>query len=130
MTKKWKGEKKDVYNMVNDKVLAMMEQGKLNWTKNWKGSSEWNYNLHTGTRYSILNNFMLELDKVRYGYSSNSWLTFKGVQALGGNIAGQKSTSFIVFFKLIDKRERDESGNEKIIGRIPLVKYTPLFNLE
>ena len=125
--------KLDVYEMVNEKILKLMESGNFSWSKTWKGrpgeiAADWNYNLVSKKPYSFLNHIMLESDRKSAGFTSNFWLTFNQIRQLGGNCAGQKSNSFVVFFTMIELDEIDiKTGKNKII---PYLKYSRVFNLD
>ena len=128
-----KKKKFDIYVLVNEKIISMMETGNFKWVKTWKGKNGdivegWNYNMQSKKPYSLLNSMMLEFDKQKYGYKSNFWLTFKQATAMGGNLAGQKSNSFVVYFTTFEINEIDaRTGKNKVI---PYLKYSKVFNLD
>lgn len=114
----------DVYQIVTDRIISLLEQGTVPWRKPWATVNGMPKNLLTGKEYRGVNVFLLGCQQ----YSSPYWLTYKQAQEKQGNIRKGEKSSMVVFWKLLDK---DSSGqNDKSTGKIPLLKYYSLFNLE
>ena len=71
---------------------------------------------------------MLAVSRFKAGYDSNYWLTFKQIQALGGNVKGQHS-EMVVFWKLLEKPAENPTG-EHDMDYIPMLRYYRVFNLD
>ncbi len=115
---------KDIYQAITDRFLEQLEQGTVPWRQPWVSRGA--QNLITRKPYRGCNAFLLGPS------DSPFWLTFRQARELGGTIkSGEKSTP-IVFWKfsaLLDDQNqpiRDSEGREK---RIPLVRYSNVFNL-
>lgn len=122
-----------VYQIVTDRILAMLEKGVAPWRKPWSaGKGGFPLNMTSGRHYSGVNVWLL------YGsqFSSPYWLSFKQALDLGGNVRkGEKGTP-IVFTKQLPMKEIEvetENGKEKMLdgstGR-RMLKYYTVFNIE
>jgi antirestriction protein ArdC len=73
--------------------------------------------------YRGVNTFLLAFSRFKAGYDSNYWLTFKQIQALGGNVKGQHS-EMVVFWKFLEKPTAENETDY-----IPMLRYYRVFNL-
>lgn len=119
----------DVYQVINSRVMELMEQGQLPpWKRSWNAQSNYPKNLVSGKKYQGVNVFMLACQQ----HSSPWWLTYNQVKSKNGYvIKGSKSTP-VIFWKCLDKKDSipgvgsEEQGN----GKIPLLRYYSVFNIE
>src|SRR6185503_3621840 len=74
--------KSDVYQIVTDRIVRLLESGTVPWHQPWKGGNQWPQNFVSRKVYRGINLFLLNA----VGYKSPFWLTFKQVQAIGGQI--------------------------------------------
>lgn len=117
-----------VYDIVTDRLVALLERGVVPWQKPWAqrdaaGELILPRNLVSGRAYRGVNVFLLG----SAGYSSPYWLTFKQALDLGGHVRkGEKSTP-IVFWKILEKDDAEAPGGK---ARIPLLRYFSGFNLQ
>jgi antirestriction protein ArdC len=119
-----------VYAYITDRIMEELERGCVPWHKPWKTSTD-------GVRvptsfvskkpYRGVNTFLLALARFKAGYDSNYWLTFKQIEALGGNIKGQRS-EMVVFWKLLEKPAANPIA-ENDTDYIPMLRYYRVFNL-
>jgi antirestriction protein ArdC len=120
-----------VYQYVTDRIMEELEKGCVPWHKPWKASSD-------GVRvaasyvskkpYRGVNTFLLALARFKAGYDSNYWLTFKQVEALGGNVKGERS-EMVVFWKLLEKPAKKPTPDNDT-DYIPMLRYYRVFNLD
>ncbi|RRA49300.1 DUF1738 domain-containing protein [Acidipila sp. EB88] len=102
-SKKTSAPKLNIYETVTARILASLKAGVVPWSKPWQGNSKgtaFPSNYRTGAPYRGINVLLL------WGspYASNSWLTFKQAQELGGTVRkGEKGTP-IVFWKKLAKQ--------------------------
>lgn len=115
------------YDVINSKIVSLLEQGTVPWRKTWNATTNMPKNLISGKEYRGINVFMLGC----MPYCSPYWLTFKQVQDRGGHVRkGEKSTP-IVFWKWIDRKDADDTDTEDANGwKVPLLKYYNVFNLD
>jgi len=120
-----------VYGYVTEKIMQELERGCVPWHKPWKTSSD---GIRVPTSFTSkkpyrgVNIFLLALARFKAGYDSNYWLTFKQIQALGGNVKGQHS-EMIVFWKLLEKPTKSPTP-ENETDYIPMLRYYRVFNLD
>jgi len=115
-----------VYEVINNRILELLEQGTVPWRKTWNAGSNMPKNMVSKKEYRGVNVFLLAC----MPYSSPYWITFKQVQDKGGHvIKGSKSTP-VIFWKWLDKKDADTTVNETVNGKIPMLRFYNVFNLE
>ena len=77
-----------VNDVINSRIMELLEQGTIPWRKTWNAGSNYPKNI-SGREYRGINVFMLACQE----YSSPYWLTYKQATDKGGHvIKGSKST--------------------------------------
>jgi antirestriction protein ArdC len=71
--------------------------------------------------YRGVNTFLLTVARLKAGYDSNYWLTFKQIQELGGSVRGERS-EMVVFWKLLEKPAQKPTL-DKDTEHIPMLRY-------
>ncbi len=113
----------DIYQDVTNRILEAMEAGDTNWLKPFTASSGMPANAVTRNEYHGINVLLLGLLNP---FQSSEWASYKQWQAKGANVQkGQKGTR-IVFFKQLEKENKDTGK----IDRIPLLRYSTVFNAD
>lgn len=112
----------DVYQIVTDKIINLLEKGTIPWRKTWSsGAGMAPCNAVSKKPYQGINRFLLGVSQ----YDSAYWLTFKQAQELGGHVRkGEKATPCI-FYKTWQKE--NEEGK---VDYIPVLRYYSLFNAD
>jgi antirestriction protein ArdC len=120
----WTAERKymngDVYQIVTDRIIRLLESGIVPWHQPWKSVNQWPQNFVSRKVYRGINLFLLNAAK----YSSPYWLTFRQVQMLGGSVKKGERAFPVVFWKIL-KEERP--GEEE--KRISFLRYYSVFNV-
>ena len=107
------------YQIVTDRITALLEQGTCAWTRPWAKASGMPRNLFSQREYRGINIWMLGAQS----YQSPFWATFNQVKQAGGTVRkGEKSTP-IVFWK-VGVGEDDEGKVRKSF----LLRYYAVFN--
>lgn len=117
-----------IYDVVNNRIMELLQQGTVPWRKTWHSESNYPKNLVSKKEYRGINVFLLGCQQ----YSSPYWLTFKQCQDKGGKVRkGEKSTP-VIFWKWIDRKnaEEDTDQEESRNGKVPLLRYYNVFNIE
>ena len=110
-----------VYDIITERVTALLEQGTIPWRKPWKVQTGLPRNLVSKKVYRGINVFLLHA----MHYESPFWLTFHQAQQLGGNIRKGEKSCPVVFWK--QNAIEDKATGEQV--KIPLLRYYHVFNL-
>jgi antirestriction protein ArdC len=116
------------YQVVTDRITAMLEKGVAPWRKPWATSGLMPANFTTKREYSGINVWMLGCSE----FSAPYWLTFKQALELGGSVKkGEKGTPVIFAKKMVFKDQDAEEGETSSKDRARLcMKYYTAFNVE
>jgi antirestriction protein ArdC len=109
----------DVYQVVTDRIVRLLESGTVPWHQPWKGGNQWPQNFISRKVYRGINLFLLNAAR----YPSPFWLTFKQVQSLNARVKKGEHSFPVVFWKIF----REEGDTEP--KRIPFLRYYSVFNV-
>jgi len=115
----------DVYSIVNDRILAALEQGIIPWKRPWTGRLPTNYD--TGKEYRGVNILTLGIAEMVHGYSSAYWMTFLQANKHGGHIKkGERATYIIFSDKKVKEIEKEDGIKE--LKTWHMIRSFPVFN--
>lgn len=116
-----------IYDIVNQRIMELLEQGTVPWRKTWNAQTNHPQNLISRKDYRGINIWLLASSE----FSSPYWLTFKQCQDKGGHVRkGEKSTP-VVFWKWAERKDSDYADTEEIkTNKIPMLRYYNVFNLD
>lgn len=101
-------EKKDVYSVVTNRIIELLEKGVVPWKPCVRDRGDvlsLPVNGYSGHRYQGVNVLVLMGTALDQGYTSNRWYTMAQVNKIGARVQkGQKGTP-IIFAKYIDKKD-------------------------
>jgi len=122
------GKRPDVYQIVTDQVIDLLEQGKIPWQKPWRGGpAGMPKNAISKKPYRGVNVFLLAMIQEFKGYDSPYWLTYKQAQELGGNVnKGEKST-LVIFWKPLEKPNAENPDKP---DKYMVLRYYRVFNVQ
>jgi len=119
----------DVYQMVTDRIIAMLEQGEIPWDRPWTGAGRYAIKRASGKPYSILNQMLLG--------NPGEYLSFNECKKLGGKIKKGAKAKIVVFWKMLDKPMEDKDGKLMVNAdgairtrSIPFLKYMNVFHID
>lgn len=112
--------KKNVYEMVTDRIIEQLEKGVIPWQRPWSGTHSGAFNRISNKPYSIMNQILLQHD--------GEYATFKQWSDLGGHIKKGEKSEIVVFWKLQPYEEEKEDG-EKVVKQIPILRYYNVFHI-
>jgi len=117
----------DVYQMVTDRILELLEKGVVPW-KHFASNPNTGLpmNLVTKKPYRGLNTFLL----MSAGFQSPYWLSFKQCKERGGYVRKGEQSQVVVFWKILKKEVEDEVTKEKKIKKVFFIRYSRVFNVE
>ena len=130
-------EQLSLYDEVTARIVAELEQGRVPWVQPWgtpgaQAGLGLPKNALTGRSYSGVNILILWHHVVRAGFSTQTWLTYRQAQEMGGNVMkGERGVTACHADTFIPKAERERAardGDEP--GRVPFLKRFTLFNVE
>jgi antirestriction protein ArdC len=121
----------DVYAIVTEKIVNLLEQGIVPWRRPWIATGL-PRNLVSKKAYRGVNLFLLSATK----YVSPFWLTMKQANELGGSVRKGEHSQMVVFWKVDqianagteagpDSDETDEKSRRRFV-----LRYYRVFNLE
>jgi len=119
--------RKNVYQMVTDRIVEMMQNGLIPWQKPWHGpkgkeSTEgMAISYVTRRAYSVINQWLLG--------EPGEYLTFKQIQEHGGQIIKGEKSRIVVFFTKCEYVKKDEETGEERIATYPLLKYYNVWHI-
>lgn len=119
-------EKVNVYEVITDRIIGMLDKGIVPWRKGWSGGASGNLPRNIrGTAYRGINVFLL----ASQGYESPFWLTFKQAQALGGRVRkGEKGTA-VILWQPFEKDVFNEAKQKTERKRMMTLRYYTVFNI-
>ena len=121
--------KKNVYEMVTERIIAKMQEGIIPWHQPWGNLSGKNVDINTmvvswatKSAYSLLNQFLLG--------EPGEYLTFKQIIDNGGKLRKGSKSKMVVFFTFVEKVEKDEKTGEDKLVRWPILRYYNVFHIK
>ena len=124
MYRKSEESRPNVYQIVTDRVVSLIERGTVPWKQPWTGVLPTNYD--SGKLYKGIN--ILTLTAFGRDYDSPYWLTYNQARKHGGYIRkGEHGVPVVWKEKVI--REEENSRGEKALSIRWYLKYYTVFNL-
>ena len=119
-----KTDKLDVYQIITDRILALLDAGVNPWRKPWHAAA-WKppQNLLSRRPYRGVNVILLGLSP----YDSPYWVSFKQAIQAGGSVKKGEKASLAVFWKLYDNPKKGQPAERE---KIPVLRYYHVFNVE
>jgi antirestriction protein ArdC len=127
--------KPDLYQVITDKVIALLEAGTIPWQRPWNqyGLAR---NYATGHVYTGINAFLLNFFPT---FDVPFYMTYKQAQALGGQVKKGAKAETVYFFKTLYKDADGKSlkpaqiaklgDGDKFVKAIPMPRTFHLFNI-
>lgn len=109
-----------IYEIITDRICAMLEAGTIPWRKGWAGGDATPVSAVSKKEYRGVNHFLLRCA----GFASPYWLSFKQAQERGGHVRKGEKGMPVVFWK---QYEREGENGEK--RRVPVLRYYTVFNV-
>jgi antirestriction protein ArdC len=119
----------NVYEIVTERIVTLLESGTVPWRKPWTGDSSLPQNLRSHKPYRGVNVFLLSCAP----HASPYWVSFKQALQLGGSVRKGEHGYPVVFWLWPDKRATaagDDAEGPTRPGRAPTPRYYTVFNAE
>ena len=110
--------KRDIQAEVTASILRKLEAGVMPWVKPWSATAGGNMpcNATTNRLYSGINTVILWGATEANNWPTSRYLTFNQAKACGGNVKkGEKSQTFIVFFKPLVVKDKKTQEDKKVL---------------
>ncbi|MBQ3760975.1 MAG: ArdC family protein [Clostridia bacterium] len=107
----------DVYQLVTDRIPDQLSKGTVPWHCPWACSGAGAISYSTGKPYSLLNQLLLG--------RPGEYITFNQAKALGGSVRKGEKSRFVVFWKLLEGKDKDTDE----IRIIPILRYYNVFHI-
>lgn len=123
--------KADVYQIVTDKVLALLEAGTVPWRKPWASTGGGvPLSMSTTKPYRGINPFLLICTAMAEGYTSPWWGTYDHIAKLGGQVRrGQESTT-VVWWNRGTNMVKDEVTGKEVARIWMTLRLFRVFNAD
>ena len=116
--------KADVYQIITDRILALLDSGVNPWRKPWRAAAyKPPQNLLSRRPYRGINVILLGLSP----YASPYWMSYRQTLQAGGHVKKGEKSSLAVFWKLFDKADQTDPSKRE---RIPVLRHYNVFNVE
>lgn len=113
----------DVYSLVTDRIIELLEAGTVPWRKPWTDSGI-PMNAITKRPYRGINTILLNT----YDYAHNLFLTWKQIKTIGGSVLKGEKGALVVFTKMV---EVEVSKDVKMVKENKyLLRYYRVYNIE
>jgi antirestriction protein ArdC len=122
---KTSNQKKDVYQIVTDRIIELLEDRIVAWKQPWTNAGL-PQNLVTKKYYRGINILLLS----SLNYPLNLYLTRKQVLDLGGGVIEKEKPHLVVFWKWPEKESTSEDGiSTSTVKTHPILRYYTVFNV-
>lgn len=119
----------DIYELVNDRIIAELENGIIPWELPWVGVTSGAIKHATGKPYSLINQMLLA--------KPGEYLTFDQCKREGGRVKKGARTKMVVFWKVVRSGETDQDGNPArdergmpVVRTFPVLRYFNVFHID
>jgi antirestriction protein ArdC len=114
--------KVDVYSIVTNRIIELLEQGTVPWQKPWMDTGV-PMNMITKRPYRGINFWLL----LSLDYAQNLFLTWDQLKKVGGSVKQGEHGHVVVFWKTKPaKSEEDQDPQNR--RQVPLLRYYKVFN--
>lgn len=126
-----KKDKKDVYQVITDRMIEQLEKGTIPWRKGWKAlSGKRPQNYTTKKPYRGMNAILTACQ----GYSSPYWITAKQAKDRGGQLKEEHKGNYTPIIKwnwvYYDANGNKVSDRKKAAKTIPFLRFYQAYNAE
>lgn len=116
--------KLDVYELVNNRIITLLESGAVPWQKPWTDAGV-PMNLISKRAYRGINLWLL----LSLNYERNLFLTWDQLKKVGGSVNKDQHGHIVVFWKNV-KKQPEELGTDGHPKTVPMLRYYKVFNIE
>jgi len=123
--------RKDVYQIITERITAILERGEIPWKRPWRGGARGiPKNLVSRKDYRGINVWMLTFSSHFAGYQTNYWLSFKQAQEKKIPVRKGEKSCPVVFWNWREVENTDPDTGEITKEQVPFLRYYNVFNIE
>lgn len=111
----------DVYQLVTDQIISLLETGIVPWQKPWADAGV-PANLLSKRQYRGINLWLL----LSLNYEQNYFLTWDQIKSIGGSVKKGEAGHIVVFWKPVQKKAEETEDKQK---SVPMLRYYKVFNI-
>lgn len=112
----------DVYQLVTDQIIALLEQGIVPWQKPWADAGI-PMNLLSKRQYRGINLWLL----LSLNYEKNCFLTWEQIKSIGASVKKDQKGHIVVFWKPLQKKAEEKKDEKQ--KSVPLLRYYKVWNI-
>jgi len=121
--------RKDVYSIVNERIIEKLEQGTVPWQQPWTVAGV-PMNGISKRAYRGINVMLLAM----LGYEHNIFMTFKQIKEIGGSVKRGEHGNMVVFWNYVERNEAqkertDGTPLEEMAKKVPMLRYYSVYNV-
>src|SRR5450631_855681 len=116
--------KLDVYEMVTNRIIDLLEAGTVPWQKPWTDAGV-PINLISKRPYRGINLWLL----LSLNYERNLFLTWDQLKKIGGSVNKDEHGHIVIFWKNV-KKQPEELGTDGFKKTVPMLRYYKVFNIQ
>jgi len=116
------------YQIVTDRIVAMLEAGTRPWSQPWASSGGGRPLRHDGQPYRGANVLNLWAAAMSRGFTGRHWMTYKKAAELGAQVRKGAKSEFAFYVGAVTRTE--ERNGEEIDRTIPFLKSYHVFNVD
>jgi len=121
--------RKDVYSIVNERIIEKLEQGTVPWQQPWTVAGV-PMNGISKRAYRGINVMLLAM----LGYEHNIFMTFKQIKEIGGTVKRGEHGNMVVFWNYVERSEAQKERNdgtpiEEMAKKVPMLRYYSVYNV-
>jgi antirestriction protein ArdC len=124
--------RKDVYQVVTDSIVAILEKGARPWAQSWSNAGGGSMPLrHGGDSYRGINVLILWGAQAAGGYQSPYWMTYRQASELGGRVRKGEKGTMVVYYGTAAKQDApDTTADDGGATHYRFLKTFAVFNAD
>lgn len=115
---------KDVYAIINEKIIEQLDKGTIPWLQPWH-SGGLPQNLITKKPYHGINVMLLAME----GYEHNQFITFNQLHDVGGKVKKGEKGHLVVYWKIEKPTTDSEQQTQSEEKKKAVLRYYYVFNI-
>lgn len=119
--------RRDWRQEATDKIVVALEEGRRPWERPWDGAGS-PVNAATGKRYRGINTLLLGFDPAFLASGDPRFCTFNQAKAEGWSVRKGSKSRHVLFYKILEKRDRDAGPGDDEVRRIPILQSYAVFH--